>query len=402
MSSVNLNWSRLEFQKLIDDSKYVQELMSDDFQTNQYDIIEILNSSGKVYLNLLYDFYTNKLIEENDLYKLFISMHYLDCKRITELYCRIHDNESFVTLSYDIQREINNYVNWIEQIDCTSYDAVALTRKGDLILYRKQSICLFKNVKKFICDSFYVVCIKDEHTIGICHVIDDILRFKTIDNIKLREIKISNNILIGIKEDNTLYKCHLDTLYEISLPDKLCGVKFIQIECSDTHSVGIREDGTVVTWGNTIAGNYYSPSGKFTKIACGDYYSVGIREDGMIISWSLHSSKVKHRYKHLGKVIQIACDCSPYFICVKDNGEVVGFYYNNLKMNLPFENHKFSQVVCYKSNLFGITYDGTCLDFRQPKHIIMNPKYKYVKIAYRKYILAGITQDGTIICENIR
>ena len=58
------------------------------------------------------------------------------------------------------------------------------------------------------------------------------------------------------------------------------------IACGEFHSVGIKEDGTVVTWGN----NRYNqrngePNGKFISIACGYYHSIGIREDGTVITW---------------------------------------------------------------------------------------------------------------------
>ena len=61
-------------------------------------------------------------------------------------------------------------------------------------------------------------------------------------------------------------------------------VKFTKITCGNYHSVGIKENGTLLTWG--LNGGHSSPSGKFIKVSCGGYHSVGLREDGTVVTWA--------------------------------------------------------------------------------------------------------------------
>ena len=55
------------------------------------------------------------------------------------------------------------------------------------------------------------------------------------------------------------------------------------------HSLGLREDGTVVGWGSNSYGECTAPAGKFVAVAAGRYRSLGLREDGTVVGWGVAS-----------------------------------------------------------------------------------------------------------------
>jgi alpha-tubulin suppressor-like RCC1 family protein len=62
---------------------------------------------------------------------------------------------------------------------------------------------------------------------------------------------------------------------------------FVKIACGVHHSVAIKDDGSIVTWGNNqFNQNKDAPTeGYFIKIACGLYHSIGLKDDGTIVTW---------------------------------------------------------------------------------------------------------------------
>jgi hypothetical protein len=51
------------------------------------------------------------------------------------------------------------------------------------------------------------------------------------------------------------------------------------------HTVGLRQDGTIVCWGLNDSGQCNSPSGTFTKVTAAYRHSGGLRTDGTIAVW---------------------------------------------------------------------------------------------------------------------
>lgn len=89
-----------------------------------------------------------------------------------------------------------------------------------------------------------------------------------------QRICFQNDCWVAIRGDGTL-ETWRDNAY--NQRDKTPTGKFISVASGDRHSVGIREDGTVVTWGSDIFGNFME------KIPPNYSHSVSLRSDGTII-----------------------------------------------------------------------------------------------------------------------
>jgi alpha-tubulin suppressor-like RCC1 family protein len=138
---------------------------------------------------------------------------------------------------------------------------------------------------------------------------------------------------VGIREDRTIVTWGSNIANQRDNPPS---GKFISIACGAFHSVGIREDGTIVTWGdNRYHQRDNSPSGKFISIACGAYHSVGIREDGIVFTWGDNGYHQRDDTPS-GKFISIACGAY-HSIGIREDGIVFtwGDNSNNQRDNPP-------------------------------------------------------------------
>jgi hypothetical protein len=68
---------------------------------------------------------------------------------------------------------------------------------------------------------------------------------------------------------------------------------FTAVAAGHEHSVALRTDGTLVSWGSDGSGVVSgTPVGTFSAVAAGYAHSVAIRTDGTLVSWGLNGSGV--------------------------------------------------------------------------------------------------------------
>jgi len=62
---------------------------------------------------------------------------------------------------------------------------------------------------------------------------------------------------------------------------------FIAITAGEYHSLGLKQDGSIVAWGDNSSGhcNIPSPNSGFIAISAGDEHSLGLKQDGSIVAW---------------------------------------------------------------------------------------------------------------------
>ena len=68
---------------------------------------------------------------------------------------------------------------------------------------------------------------------------------------------------------------------------------FIAITAGEYHSLGLKQDGSIVAWGSNCDrwGNYTgqcnipSPNSGFIAISAGEYHSLGLKQDSSIVAW---------------------------------------------------------------------------------------------------------------------
>ena len=63
------------------------------------------------------------------------------------------------------------------------------------------------------------------------------------------------------------------------------GASFIAVSAGDSHSCGLRTDGTIECWGANRDGETDAPGGSFSAVSAGVSHSCGLRTDGTIECW---------------------------------------------------------------------------------------------------------------------
>jgi hypothetical protein len=60
---------------------------------------------------------------------------------------------------------------------------------------------------------------------------------------------------------------------------------FASVTTGRFHACGVRIDGAVDCWGNSLAGEGTPPAGEFSSVSAGDAHTCGLREDGAVSCW---------------------------------------------------------------------------------------------------------------------
>lgn len=102
--------------------------------------------------------------------------------------------------------------------------------------------------------------------------------------------------------------------------------KPIAISTSDYHSLVLRQDGTVVAWGNNEFDQACVPANLYdvTAIAAGAYHSLALRNDGMLVAWGSNTYGQLSIPTNLGKVQAIAAG-KAHSLALRPDGSVAAW-----------------------------------------------------------------------------
>ena len=86
---------------------------------------------------------------------------------------------------------------------------------------------------------------------------------------------------LGLREDGTVVGWGWNENGQCDAPEG----KFVAVGAGERHSLGLCEDGTVVGWGWNENGQCDAPEGKFVAVSAGERHSLGLCEDGTVVGW---------------------------------------------------------------------------------------------------------------------
>ena len=239
-------------------------------------------------------------------------------------------------------------------------------------------------------------------------LVEKFYKNETIQENELFELFHSLNYLDCSRITELYYKIFDSNVYdeinfEVKHEINKCIKIFKQIACGNFHSVGIRHDNTIITWGCNFKGEYdNSPSGRFKQIACGGSHSVGIREDGTVVTWGSNSWN-QYDNSPSGKIIQVACGDS-HSVGIREDGTVVTWGSNHRNQYYNSPSGKFIQIACGDYHSLGIREDLTLAiwgyninsNTDNYSHV---PEGKFIQIGCgSEYFSIGLREDGTVIC----
>jgi alpha-tubulin suppressor-like RCC1 family protein len=96
---------------------------------------------------------------------------------------------------------------------------------------------------------------------------------------------------VALKDDGTVVCWGDNSSRQCNVPPGLADV--VQLACGAGHVVALKQDGTVVAWGSTADGKCDVPTGlsNVVEVAAGDDMSYARKYDGSIVAWGFDSGK---------------------------------------------------------------------------------------------------------------
>ncbi len=90
---------------------------------------------------------------------------------------------------------------------------------------------------------------------------------------------------VALKNDGTLVAWGYNSEGQCNVPSGLTGVT--QVAAGRIHTVALNNDGTLVAWGYDNYGQCNVPSGLagVTQVAAGDYHTVALKNNGTLVAW---------------------------------------------------------------------------------------------------------------------
>ena len=127
---------------------------------------------------------------------------------------------------------------------------------------------------------------------------------------------------------------------------------YIAIACGDTHSIALRNDGTIKTWGNNEKNQRDdSPTDAgYISIACGYRHSVALRNNGTIKTWGadFHAQRLGSPTDR--GYIAIACG-SRHSVALRNDGTIKTWGNNQYNQRLMFNLNNDFMIPSYLINL---------------------------------------------------
>ena len=411
---------------LIEDSELIRSMLENGDDINE--IYEIISTTGKANLDLVFYFYnsypssyvnsSSLTLDETNLRELFLSMDYLMCGRIKELYCLVFDNNKlFLELHEYLQRDIFNYCYKYIQIDSGVNHTIVLMGNGSVDTFGSDRGCvsddlLEKKIKFIAAGSYHSVGIERDGTIfawgnnkhGQCDNIPQ-GRFKYVAAGDRHSVGIRDEP--GSELDDTLAVWGNNTYHQC---DNVPSGKFKYVYCGSNHSVGLREDGTIAAWGDDRFGQCSgAPSYKFKMVRTSGKLNIGIIDsndsnlDSRVVIWGTFSlNKIPCSFTERFKY----ADCSfDHFTLMREDGAVITIGSDTYNEEIGFSGDfsvyepegRFKEIKCISSYTVGSRDTGEMVVWGAIRRV---PNYHFSGvdlISGDNNSLLGVSTDGRII-----
>ena len=104
-------------------------------------------------------------------------------------------------------------------------------------------------------------------------------------NTRVIDLGIGDFHTLALKENGTVMAWGENASGQVEVPTNLKSV--IAVAGGDFHSVALQEDGTVAAWGNNEFGQSLVPNGlgNVTQISVGHGRNMALRENGTVVAW---------------------------------------------------------------------------------------------------------------------
>ena len=201
---------------------------------------------------------------------------------------------------------------------------------------------------------------------------------------------------LGLREDGTVVAWGDNDDGQCDAPaEKFVAVSASRVEIG--YSLGLREDGTVVAWGDNGAGQCDAPAEKFVAVSAGGCHSLGLREDGTVVAWGDNGDGQCDAPAE--KFVAVSAGWG-HSLGLREDGTVVAWGYNDAgECDAPAE--KFVAVSAGAADLghnLGLREDGTVVAWGDNGAGECDaPAGKFAAVSAGYSYSLGLREDGTVV-----
>jgi hypothetical protein len=177
---------------------------------------------------------------------------------------------------------------------------------------------------------------------------------------------------------------------------------FLAVAAGASFSMGLKTDGTITAWGSNTYGqtNVPPPNTDFMSIAAGYNHCLGLKTDGMIAAWGQNNLGQTALPAPNADFIGVAAGAF-HSLGVKSDGTIVAWGHDQYgQTDVPAPNTHFVAAAGGFSHSLGLKSDGTIATWGTTNNGLMSvpePNTNFVAIASGFYHSLGLKSDGSIV-----
>ncbi|MDB4694355.1 hypothetical protein OAF30_02895 [Flavobacteriales bacterium] len=205
---------------------------------------------------------------------------------------------------------------------------------------------------------------------------------------------------LALKEDGTVVAWGNDSWSPCEVPSGLKNVTAIKAVAQ--HFLALKQDGTVVSWGDNSRNQCNIPSGlkDVVAVGTGDWHSLALKEDGTVVAWGSNVSKQCNVPSGLKDVVAVDAG-NGYSLALKEDGTVIAWGSNVSKQcNVPSGLKDVVAIEAGAAHSLVLIEDGTVVTWGSSKKTQRNVPIglkDVVAVAAGLYHSLALREDGTVV-----
>lgn len=206
--------------------------------------------------------------------------------------------------------------------------------------------------------------------------------------------------IIVLKNDGTVVSWGENYYGQTTRQTTLTGVT--AIAAGDYHSVALKSDGTVVCWGKNDDGQCAVPTGLsgVIAIAAGGSQTMALKNNGTVVAWGANNFGQSTVPAGLIGVAAIAVSGS-HSVVLKSDGTVISWGFNGYgQTTVPTGLSEVTAIAAGSGCTVALKKDGTVVTWGNYAQATVLPGFTDVKAIAVNGTVFGVKNDGTLLSSN--